>query len=180
MVACVPTDVVWEGDGSGEWASGSGGSGPARVTSSWSWEGRPLPYVPVIAYREDAGYRTNTDRYDRSRAEHPRDAAAAVIPLETAEARVLLIAGGRDEVWASGRMTEALLARYLAAGRADRAEVRIYPTAGHMICGDGSFPGRLYNTQRSEPWAKDVTAEGEASRDAWRAQIAFLRRVLGR
>lgn len=170
VVACVPTDIVWQGDPQGA---------PPGRHSSWSWRGEPLPYVPVPAWVQGR-YRINTDRYEEGRRAQSAEAlAAAVIPLETSPARVLLLGGGRDEVWASGAMTRRLQARYRAAGRSDRVEAHVWDTAGHMICGEGAFPTRLYNTQGADPRDKDVTAEGEATVEAWRLTQDFLRRTLG-
>ena len=180
VAACVPTDIVWEGDASGDWGGGGPGGAPTNQrASSWSWQGRPLPYVPLLRYREDAGYRTNTDRYVRSREQSPTEAAAAVIPLARARARVLLLGSDRDSVWASGDMARTLGERFRRAGRAADIEVRTYATAGHGICGDGIFPARLYGEQGHDPWSEDMTADGEATRDAYTATMAFMHRVLG-
>ncbi len=61
IIAVVPTDVVWEG------YRDSGGTGVR--TSSWSFRGEPVPYIPLFDFEpaNEGVYRTNTERYTRSR-----------------------------------------------------------------------------------------------------------------
>jgi dienelactone hydrolase len=180
VVACVPTDVVWEGYGLGDpramrdlarW------SPPPAQVSSWSWAGQPLPYVPLRPFREGA-YFDNTERYDLSRAESPALAAAAVIPIEESQARFLLLGGGRDEVWASGAMAQRLAERMQAVGRGNDVEVHVFQDAGHGICGDGTAPPRLFADDSRDPRVKDPDAEGRAAIAAWQLTTDFLHRSL--
>lgn len=184
VVACVPTDVIWEGYGSADERNRAENRTPLPpVASSWSWRGRPLPYVPLrpFNWREDANrYFDNTERYELSRRDHPERAVAAAIPVERSRATFLFLGGGRDEVWASGRMTEALSARMRRAGGSRRVEAHVYPLAGHQICGDGAYPPRVYQEQGSDPRSKDLEAEGAAAADAWERMVNFLERRLAR
>lgn len=180
VAACVPTDVVWEGYGIDDQRNRTRQIERPAAMSSWSWKGRPLPYIPLRPYPPPPGvtYFTNTERYELSRADHPRAAAAAAIPLERASARFLLLGAGKDEVWASGKMAETLARRMTKAGRKGRVDLKLFPRAGHQICGDGTFPTRLYSEESPDPSSKDLTAEGEASVDSWEAVRAFFRRML--
>lgn len=168
VVAVVPSDIVWEGyrDGGGN-----------AATSSWAVEGEPLPYVPLFLFdpSQEGLYRTNTERYDRSRAFHSNRVASARIPIEKTDSRILLLASDRDEVWASGEMARNLTERMIAAGKSDQVTLKIYPRAGHQISGTGTFPIRLYGEQSSEPDAKDLDAEGAAAANAWQRTLNFLR-----
>ena len=168
VVAVVPSDSVWEGYPT-----------PPRkgAESTWSLGGRPLPYIPLYDV-EPGRYRVNTDRYEISRRDRPREAAAALIPLERTRARVLLLASDRDEVWASGRMARALETRMRRFGRGDRIEAHVYPLAGHQISGVGLFPVRLYGIQSEDPRDKLLDAEGEATVDADARTMRFLKRSL--
>jgi dienelactone hydrolase len=179
IIACVPTDVVWEGYGIGDGRNTRTRPNPDAM-SSWSWKGEPLPYVPLrpFVFGQANPYFNNTERYERSRAEHPAEAQAAAIPLEQTSAQVLLLGGGRDEVWASGAMAWRLDARFAKAGKSDQVETHIYPTAGHQICGDGTYPTHLWMDQGNDPRSKDLVAEGRAAADAWQRMQTFLRRVL--
>jgi BAAT / Acyl-CoA thioester hydrolase C terminal/Acyl-CoA thioester hydrolase/BAAT N-terminal region len=173
VVACVPSDVIWEGDVAGA---------EAGTASTWSLGGRPLPYIPLYPFTEGNPdhYLTNTERYERSRRDHRSAVAAARIPIERSRARLLLIGADRDEVWASGAMTRAIGATMARAGRGRQVASLVFPTAGHQICGDGTFPVRTYERQRPEPGLKVLTDEGHANVIAFRRKIAFLDAALAR
>lgn len=173
VVEVVPSDVVWEG------YSGGGGTWAAR--SSWSVGGTPVPFVPLFPFdpKQEGLYRTNTERYARSREFHTDRVGQARIPVEPVKARILLLVSDRDEVWASGAMARNVVERLVAAGKSDYVEVKIYPKAGHQLAGTGTFPVRLYGEQSPDPDAKDIVAEGEASADAWRRTLRFLKKQSG-
>lgn len=120
VVAVAPSDAVWQGI-----------NRQARVPrSSWSSEGKPLPFLAFDRSRPFAGL---LDLYQRSRP--PAGNGAAAIPVEKIEAPLLLIAGEQDALWPSAEMTRAMAAR-LAAGHATR-EFRHaeFADAGHAILG---------------------------------------------
>ncbi|HTU11152.1 MAG TPA: acyl-CoA thioester hydrolase/BAAT C-terminal domain-containing protein [Allosphingosinicella sp.] len=174
-VGCVPSDVVWEGDTA---------HAPAGQASSWSRADTPLPYVPLHPWVDaDGDFRPdnffdNTERYVRSRRDRPREAAAARIPVERSRARLLLLGGDRDEVWASGAMSRAIVTTMRRAGRGGQAEALTFPRAGHQICGDGTFPVHAYEIQSTRPRDKILTDEGHANAIAFRRKIAFLHEAL--
>jgi dienelactone hydrolase len=172
VVACVPSDVVWQGYGRDV--------SPEERASSWSVSGVPVPYVPL--YRESPerpfDYVDNTARYERSRRDHPAEASAARIPVERSNAQFLLIGSDRDEVWASGRMIRTIVESMGNSGKGANVRSLIFPTAGHQVCGVGSSPIRLYSSQSSDPAAKDVTDEGEAATRSERARLEFLTAAL--
>jgi pimeloyl-ACP methyl ester carboxylesterase len=168
VVAVVPTDVVWEGYPT-----------PPRTgqESTWSFDGKPLPYIPLFDIDPKKFY-NNTERYELSRVANPVLAEAAVIPIEKSDAKFLLLGGDRDEVWASGKMTRSLVKRLKQFGKGRNVQGVTYPLAGHMISGDGSFPVRLYGVQSSNPKDKVLDAEGEATVDGFQRAISFFRRTL--
>jgi dienelactone hydrolase len=169
-VACVPSDAVWEGYGREP--------KPGEAISSWSWQGQALPYIKLFPYIEvNSPYKTNTVRYEKSRAVMP-NVESTLIPIENSKARLLLISVDRDEVWASGAMTRNIEQRMQKYGKQKLVESIVYPTAGHMICGDGAFSARLYSKQSDDPELKDITAEGEAQVDSWKKTLEFLRKHL--
>lgn len=172
VVGCVPSDVVWQGFDQT--------SAEQPRASSWSVRGRPISFVPLFPYREGNpdGYRTNTERYDRSRREHPAEAERARIPIERSMARLLLIGARRDEVWSSGSMAEALDRQLATQSRDAQAEALVFPTAGHQICGDGTFPVRAYQQQSPDPAMKVLEDEGRATVIAFRRSLGFLREAL--
>ena len=167
VAACVPTDVVWQGYGIGDERNRSNSFGaPPDQYSSFSWQGAPLPYVPLDGDR--SAYPTNTDFYEAKRAEFPTHASEAAIPIDQANARFLWLGAERDEVWASGTMAAELDRRMTEAGEGAKSELHVYTAAGHAICGDGTYPSRLWSDDSTDPHAPDLDANGRATVDAWR------------
>lgn len=179
VAACVPSDSVWEGYGIGD---GRNRPEPARVAptmmSSWSWAGRPLPYIALPPSDDRSRYHDNTAYYEARREADPAAAAAARIPVETSNARFLWIGGGRDATWASGAMATRNDAALRRAGKGRRSELRVYPTASHSICGDGNYPTRLWADDSPDPRKADLDADGRATIDAWQRIISFFHRSL--
>ncbi|WP_329124884.1 acyl-CoA thioester hydrolase/BAAT C-terminal domain-containing protein [Streptomyces sp. NBC_01465] len=124
VVALSPTSLVWGSFGPGL----DGRSVPCR--SSWSWQGRALPFVPY----DESWTRTEPEGepvsvrswYEQSREAYAHLTDAAAIPVEKARAEVLLVAGGDDAMWPSLPYAEEL---------ALRRPVRLVsrPDAGHRI-----------------------------------------------
>jgi pimeloyl-ACP methyl ester carboxylesterase len=168
-VGCVPSDVVWQGFGDGE--------NQLPLRSTWMLDGKFLPFIPLFPY-VDNRYRDNTDRYERSRRFNSEAAIAARISIERTRAKLLLIGGDRDEVWASGEMARKISETMRRAGKEKQVETAIFPMAGHQICGDGSFPVRAYGKDDPDADRKSLNAEGHATVSAFRRTIAFLKSVL--
>jgi dienelactone hydrolase len=163
-VACVPSDLVWAGYGRAP--------APGELLSSWSFEGKPLPFIAYDRYEEVfSGRVTAAQVHVRSRAAAPPAAiAAARIPVDRIVGPVLLLGGGRDEVWPSLAMSRNIQAAYRGSGRGILIEVGEYPEAGHTICGTGATPGRADGN--------DGAATARASGAAFERTLAFLRNRL--
>jgi dienelactone hydrolase len=183
VVACVPTDVVWEGYGIGDDRAKRNAARwtvPPMQMSSWSWRGQPLAYVRLRPFKAETFF-DNTARYEASRADADAPLLeAATIKIEESKARFLLLGGGRDEVWASGKMAAALQARMQAAGRASDARAVVFQQAGHGICGDPATPVRLFAEDDPDPRRKSPDAEGRAAVEAWRLTRDFFQSTLQR
>lgn len=127
VVAFAPSDVVWAGvrpDGS--------------QTSHWTLDGEPLPFVPFTHdWVPDTDPPSFRDLYLRSRAASPERAAAARIAVERI-ARVVLVAGGDDQVWPSLLHAEEI-ARRRATHGLPTTVVRD-PQAGHRVPLPGEPP----------------------------------------
>jgi dienelactone hydrolase len=173
VVAVVPSDVVWEGWGAGV---------EPMKRSSFSFNGKPLPFVPYADFaKEFMGFQTGDDvrmrRFqDKGRAANPGAAVTARIPVERIKAPVMLVAGQEDQVWNSAMMAHNIAER--------RAEAKletvslIYNDAGHAVGGTGYNPTTQYD---ASPMKMGGTPEGNAraQADAWPKTIAFLKRTLG-
>lgn len=103
VIAFSPSDVVWAGsrpDGS--------------VTSHWTLDGLPLPYVPFADdWEPHADPPAYVGLYAASRERFPDRVVEATIPVERIR-RLVLVAGGDDQVWPSLTMSTAIQARRLA------------------------------------------------------------------
>lgn len=123
VVALAPTDVAWEGQHERV-------DDPRR--SKWTWSGRPVPFVPLDRTWAASPMPAFVEHYDRSLA--VADAAvveAATIRVEDIRGEVVLVAGGDDQVWASGRAAHAIADRR-AAHHLDTVVVED-PLAGHPV-----------------------------------------------
>jgi hypothetical protein len=167
VVAISPSSVVWANVGPGY----DGADYPYR--SSWSWEGRPLPFVPYDeAWAPPAGQQPVSFRplYEASLRAHPEAAAAAAIPIERARGDVLLIAGGDDALWPSAAFAETLVARCRAAGRP--VGLITHPDAGHRpIFPDEAPPA----PSASVAHGGSPTADAALGRAVWPAVLISLK-----
>ena len=179
VAACVPSDAVWEGYGVGDARNRpEAGRVAPREYSSWSWQGKPLPYIALPPTDDRSRYFDNTAYYEARRHADPVAAIAARIPVERSSAHFLWLGGGRDATWASGVMATRNNEALVRAGRGDKSELKVYPRAGHAICGDGTYPTHLWADETSDPRRAEPDADGAATVDAWQRIISFLRKTL--
>lgn len=159
VVAAVPSHVVWQGLNLAEfWTMATSPS------SSWTVGGRPLPYAPTKVRPGQPfvdGYNEQLD------AGVPPE---SLIDTRSIKASVLLTCGGRDLIWPSCRMGQALV---------DTAPQRIrllsYPDAGHLVQG----PPRQIPVESDEAAGGTAAANDAARRDAWPKIVQHLRATLG-
>jgi pimeloyl-ACP methyl ester carboxylesterase len=123
LVALAPTDVAWEGQAEHD-------HDPPR--SKWTWDGRPVPFVPLDRTWEPSSARPSyVGLYERSRARAGADVVSAAIPVERIAGEVVLVAGGDDRVWPSSASAERIAARRTQAGLS--TVVVVDPAAGHPV-----------------------------------------------
>lgn len=172
VVASVPTDVVWEGWGNG--------TTPGQ-RSSFSLNGKPLPFVPYKEFMEEfMGFQNGTDVHirrpqDKGRAAHPAAAVKARIPVEKFKGPLMVIGGQDDQVWASGMMAHNIAEKRAEFGLDTVA--LIYTDAGHYLSGNGWGQTTQYNAGLSKSGG---TPQGNAraQADAYPKMIAFLKKTL--
>lgn len=118
VVAFAPTDVVW-----------AGVTGEGRVTSHWTRDGEPLPFVPFDdTWQADTDPPSYDGLYRRSRERFGDRVPGATIPVERIAALVL-VAGGDDLVWPAADHARRITERRAAHGLATTLVVD--PEAGH-------------------------------------------------
>ena len=160
IVAYVPSDVIWQG-----WGTGWGGPQP----SSFSWRGEPLPFVPYLGMGEEfaKGARGQPVKirlpHDAGRLANPDRVEAARIRVEDIDEPVMLVGGDADTTWDSGHMVRNIAAVREAAGLA--TTVIVDREAGHGLSGHAYTPL--------------AEADARVRIEAFPTMIAFFREHLG-
>jgi dienelactone hydrolase len=152
VVALVPTDVVWEGFGSGTLL--------ATGTPSFSLDGQPLPFVP---YGEPGRLRRSKDT---GRWRYPERAAAARIRVEQYAGLLLVAGAGQDRVTDSAGMSQAIAERRAESGLSTVS--LIFPDVGHGLVGSLLDPIEVDQDGSPED-------NGLARKAVWAASIALFR-----
>ena len=170
VVACVPSSVVWSGFGRPPAAG--------EVYSSWSIDGKGLPYVAYDNF-QDALDRKFSSAFVHQRSFAKATAseqAAARIPIERANADILLLAATNDVVWPSGVMADEIERTLSNSHTKATVHSLIFQNASHYICGTGSEPRRINPVRKPEGNDPSPEADAHAAEMGWRATEAFLRR----
>lgn len=172
VVAYAPSDMVWQG-------IGNGAEGATR--SSWTRQGRELPFLSTRGTREAIvrGRHDGTPIYlarvarANLAAASPAELKAAAIPVERSRAALLLIGGDDDQLWDSGASVTRLAGRLRRAGYAHPVQTLVYVGAGHVLVGTGWQPTTTDNDDlfRNGGSARsDAYAQG----DSWPRVVSFL------
>lgn len=169
VAAIAPSDVVWEGWGDGV---------KLGTTSSYSWEGEPLAYVPYSDnwYRETAKFgrgergRLRTPM-EEGRRDNPKRVAEARIPIEQYTGALLVAGGEQDDLWSAGHMAQNMAERRAENGLA--TELLVFPDAGHSLIGDGQNPIiLLYEADEVRP------SLAKAQNRTWRTTLELFDNAL--
>jgi len=150
VVAYVPADVRFPAC-----------CGMTHVPYAWTWQGRPLPFVP------------------RGRLGAPGFVPEAAIEVERTRGPILTISGEDDHVWRSVPMSEAVMARLKRAHFAYRFENLKYAHAGHAA-GRPAIQPTWHGAMRHPVSGNEMDLGGspkgdaESSLDAIPKVLAFL------
>jgi dienelactone hydrolase len=166
VVAYTPSDLVWEGWGL-ETVEAEG------TRSSFSFEGKPLAFMPYKGFSEGlmAGGKADLRAiHENGRADHADKEAGARIAVEQYKGALMLIAGDQDKLWNAGRMARNVMKSRKAARLP--TELLVYSDAGHDLAGGSTEP-------RDDPrGGGSAEANARARGDAWPKVVAFLKRTL--
>jgi dienelactone hydrolase len=174
-VAYAPSDVVWQGIPSGD-----------DSASSWSYQGRELPFLPTTGMRDAIAKGRQEGKVVIARVlqasidtASPEALTAAAIPVERSRAALLLIGGGDDQLGDSGACVIRLAARLKRAAYTHPKETLLYPAAGHVLIGTGWRPT---TTDNADVFQDGGTPEADAlaQAESWTKMLAFLGRHLRR
>ncbi|NLI13980.1 MAG: hypothetical protein GX425_15520 [Peptococcaceae bacterium] len=178
VVAKSPSAVVFEGisDDFGE-----------NHKSSWTFKGEPVPFVPIVFTEELAGSYfaavakkepwPTAPMYEYA-LQNKEAVEKAAIKVEQINGPVLLVSGGLDGAWPSGKLSEMVMKRLKEKGH-QFPDVRLhYQDAGHQISAPYSpttinwltLPGGFIEALGGTP-----EGNAAASTDSWPKIIDFFR-----
>lgn len=169
VIGIVPSDVVWEGWGTGA-AEGT--------SSSFAWNGTALPFTPYRGMSEAIAALLRGERRSLAiphldgRSQSPDRAAAARIPVERYRGAMFIAGGDRDRTWPSGEMVRNIAERRAQAGR--QTVSLTFRDAGHGLSGSGWEP---MNYPANETLVADAAARQIIWVRIWEFLDTSLRRV---
>jgi dienelactone hydrolase len=174
VVAWTPAAHVWEG------LSMKFFSPDYIPVSSWSLDGRPLPFVRFIYTQEERDKEQKGDLssyialHHRSLAEtDPALLEEAAIPVEKIKAPILLISGTDDQTWPADEFCREIAARLQKARFPFEVKRISHPGGGHM-----SFLPFLITANRGGISGGNPRSDGAAGFVSWKETIAFLKKHL--
>ena len=154
VIAKVPSSVVFQGIG-----------GPS---SSWSYNGLPIPFVPYYKPYDYSKVTNNQwlELYELSITQ-TKMVAKAAIEVENINGPILLLSGTDDAMWPSTRMCEMIVIRLKANKFPHWYKHYAYEDAGHSLNDRGVFGGtiegnrlaRIDSNQRVMNFLKRVSEE---------------------
>ncbi len=172
VIGFMPSSVVWSGIN----------YGPGPISSSWTLDGKPLPWVdPVInpamfAPRKPLVF---LGAY-RAGLKDAKAVAKAVIPAERIAGPVLLVSATDDQIWPSSLMANQIMQRLATHHHAFADESLCYAAAGHAVLP----PYRPTNASVVAVPGGSIAFGGNpityawADRDAWNKVLTFLHKSL--
>ncbi|MGH8274554.1 MAG: acyl-CoA thioesterase/bile acid-CoA:amino acid N-acyltransferase family protein [Gammaproteobacteria bacterium] len=172
VVAFAPSSEVWSGIH----------YGPGPLTSSWTLDGKPVPFASFQALPNIYNPKTKTvsllDGYLKP-MQAGKVPARAAIPVERIKGPVLLISGTDDKIWPSSLFARHIMARLKKHHHAYADKSLCYQGAGHYIL----WPYRPTITTGS-PGPVTILMGGNqriyafADADVWPKVLAFLDHAL--
>ena len=143
------------------------------VISSWSYNGKDLPFVPN-AY-DDRFFRTYDGMYlwYQTLSQHEVVNQAA-IPVENINGDILLISGVEDRIWPTTYMSEQIVARLYVAQFKHEYQHISFANAGHGIAEPPGYP----TTGLSERLGGTPEGNSKAREKMWVELKNFFRRSL--
>jgi dienelactone hydrolase len=124
VIALSPCSVVWEGPTD---------TPPPTGQSSWSFQGKPLPFVPFDYSGLDEKDPLFTWKCYKNSLMHKAAVEKASIEVEKIHGPILLLSGQDDQLGPCGLMAEAICDRLKARGFKYKYEHVDYAGAGHTL-----------------------------------------------
>ena len=167
VVAHVPSDVVWFGIGK-------------RIglnKSSWSYNGKPLPFVPYAKPKSGWFTKRTAEFYEAGLKKHTKNIGSAKIFVEKISGPILLTSGGKDDIWPSFYMANEIEKRLKALNFSYEVKHLNYPEAGHLIFGLCPDPNDIKSMNRLAEGGGTPEGNYNARKETWNETFEFLNRV---
>lgn len=119
VIAVVPSHVVWEGINA-DWSSSK--------SSSWSFKGKPVPYVPD----DTSSQKGFLELYELS-LQQKDYVEKAKIPVEKIKGPILIVSGVDDKMWPSTFMGDEVIKRLKENNFPYWYRHDAYQSAGHSL-----------------------------------------------
>lgn len=164
VVGVAPSSVVWYG---------LGGSG---LRSSWSWQGQPVPFLPLKlgAHPSHSAEGMRVDHCYELSGYRQSEIDAATIEVERCGGPILLLSGSDDHMSPSATMAELMEKRVRDRAPDVRLENIVYPGAGHAFLHREFFSNADDMGKPIWDFGGTADADEEAARDAWPRITSFL------
>ena len=174
VVAWSPGAHVWEG------LSMKFFSSDYTSVSSWSFNGRALPFVKFVYLQEEKEKEQKGELHSFIAAHHRSLAQAdpallekAAIPVEKIKAPILLISGTDDQTWPADEFCREVAAKLKKANFPFELKAISHEGGGHM-----SFLPYLITANRSGISGGSPPIDTKAGFISWKEAIAFLKKHL--
>lgn len=157
-----------------------------EVKSSWTWRGKPFPFLPMkmgfttivkMIWSDKSGKPASPLSMYEGGLKDREAVDNAAIPVEKINGPVIFISGGQDKVWPSGRMAEMALHRLAFHNHPFKYKHLHYKGAGHGI-GLPFRPTTIHQSVRPDGSILDFGGEAHhdalACGDSWPRALKML------
>lgn len=100
--------------------------------ASWSWQGKDLSFAPLTMLQQNNDQAIDYRKYVEPLLEDP-DQEDYTIPIEKAQASILMISGGDDRTWPAAEMATLIEHRLKMKQYTHPVRNVIFPRAGHSL-----------------------------------------------
>jgi uncharacterized protein len=136
VIAAVPSSVVFQGIG-------------GKLLSSWSYKGKPVPFVPFAPYDYSKIVNSQYVELYKLSLEQKNAVDLAAIPVENINGPVLLLSGEDDTMWPSTQMAEMIINRLEKSNFPFWYQHIAYKNAGHTLNENNMMGGTFEGNKKA-------------------------------